>query len=979
MKSIYFLSLQNNFFVITVCLLVQTFSNTVSAQDKANQSTLENALTSLTVQDGFSVRLIATEPLIKDPVSARLDYRGRLWVVEMGDYPSRSSEDEAPNGRLKVLQDDDHDGIYESSTVFAGGLDFPTGVQPYRNGAIVTLAGKIVFLADQDGDLVSDETTVLFDGFAQGNQQLRANHPTLAPDGYVYVANGLRGGLVQARDPRFKAKAQPLDLRNGDFFFDPEGGQWGLVTGKSQFGLTIDDFGRRLGCSNRNPAMHAAFDTSILRRDPLLTPPELVVDVALTGEQSAVYPRGRAWTTSNLHSGQFSAACGVFAPGWSSQDREYLFVCEPTAYLIQRQLLKRVGSRWSSRREETTHDFVTSDNEWFRPVDLTAGPDQSMFVVDMARAVIEHPDFMPPELKNRPDQRDGTSLGRIWQVVEGNCWPESAGEIDLEKAPAWMSSDSAWRRNSATQFFLEKGPKHADLWGRMILDSNTQPCGKSRAAFLLNYFGQLTDEHILHLIDSKHGRLRALALQLINSRGGWASIVPDLQDESCPEVLLAYADSVITDSDLDSKVRLDVLTKIAGSASADENVLRMVGTVSLREMEPLYSALLKQDRLDQALLQHFLQRMAISEPLQSSVMLANYLRQRDQLQGSSKAQLLSLLIAWNKGLIRGRHSLKALLAESLESNQKAFQDAWEVIEGVVTDSETSPNLQAEGLRLLIAVDWFDVESLRNLASSKMVSNIRAVSLRRLLQIDTEWTREYLSDRWLALQPQLRQEMIQASTYRADDALWILHEVEQGRLPRNAVDPKASEKLRQDRNKTVAALAQELLAPDRDRYKVISKYQSEMINQGDPILGRKLFSTHCSACHRIDGVGTNVGPDISDTRTKSADYLLVAILDPNAAIDSAFVQTQILTTDGTRCDGLLITEDSECFKIQQPGGETRVIPKSEIDRVKTPGVSLMPVGFEKTINVKDMGDLIAYLKNWRYLKVSIPGVSEAARH
>ena len=112
------------------------------------------------------------------------------WVVEMPDYPTGPKQE--PGGRIKVLHDDDQDGHFERSTVFADGLLFATGVQPYRDGAIVTAAGQILWLQDTDGDDVADKKSVWFEGFAQGNEQLRANYPTLGPDGMVYVASGLQ-------------------------------------------------------------------------------------------------------------------------------------------------------------------------------------------------------------------------------------------------------------------------------------------------------------------------------------------------------------------------------------------------------------------------------------------------------------------------------------------------------------------------------------------------------------------------------------------------------------------------------------------------------------------------------------------------------------------------------------------------------------------------------------------------------------------
>ena len=375
-----------------------------------------------------------------------------------------------------------------------------------------------MFLKDHDGDDKADESIVLFDGFAEQNQQLRANHPTLGPDGLIYVAGGLRGGSVKAIDARYERKAEPVDLRDRDFCFDPEGGWWGSVPGKSQFGVSIDDFGRRFGCSNRNPAMMSVLTLDAVLRDPLLVGRDAIHDVAYSAEKAQVVSQAQAWTTSNLHSGQFSAACGVFAPGWRSGDQEWLLACEPTAYIVQRQKLSREGSVWKSRREARSSEFLSSTDDWFRPVDITAGPQQSVLIVDMARAVIEHPDFMPSELKSRPDQRDGTALGRIWKVAEDSVVPRVVSLQTIDDAIKWLKSDSAWQRTSASQFLQEKGESVLLPLSDLVLDSQGSPAARSRAAWLLNKNGSFSKRHALSLMKSSDARVRALGIHLSKRR-----------------------------------------------------------------------------------------------------------------------------------------------------------------------------------------------------------------------------------------------------------------------------------------------------------------------------------------------------------------------------------------------------------------------------------------------------------------------------
>jgi putative membrane-bound dehydrogenase-like protein len=142
------------------------------------------------------IELAAAEPEVVDPVDIRFDEDGRMWVVEMRDYPHGPPPGEPGRSQIKVLEDRDGDGRYETAIVFADKLLFVTGLQPWKGGVFVTLAGRVAYLKDTDGDGRADLDETWFTGFAQENSQLRANHPRLALDNHVYVANGLRGGKV---------------------------------------------------------------------------------------------------------------------------------------------------------------------------------------------------------------------------------------------------------------------------------------------------------------------------------------------------------------------------------------------------------------------------------------------------------------------------------------------------------------------------------------------------------------------------------------------------------------------------------------------------------------------------------------------------------------------------------------------------------------------------------------------------------------
>jgi putative membrane-bound dehydrogenase-like protein len=156
----------------------------------------QESLKHLVVSPELKVELVACEPQIVDPVAVRFDEAGRMWVVEMRDYPTGRAGGNSNASRISVLEDRDGDGFFETATVFADNLRFATGVQPWKGGVFVTMAGQVAYMKDTTGDNEADIVETWYTGFAEQNTQLRANHPRLALDNHIYIANGLRGGKI---------------------------------------------------------------------------------------------------------------------------------------------------------------------------------------------------------------------------------------------------------------------------------------------------------------------------------------------------------------------------------------------------------------------------------------------------------------------------------------------------------------------------------------------------------------------------------------------------------------------------------------------------------------------------------------------------------------------------------------------------------------------------------------------------------------
>jgi putative membrane-bound dehydrogenase-like protein len=385
-----------------------------------------DALKAFEVAPGLRVELVAAEPLVASPCAIAFDSKGRLFVAENRGYPIGPKEGEKPAGVIALLEDTDKDGQMDKRTVFADGLTFPNGVLPWGGGLIVTCAPDVLFLKDTNGDGVADERRVLLTGFATtGSTQLRVNAPTIGPGGWIYLAAGLSGGMVTCPE---HPERPPLKMTS-DIRFHPLTLEVELVDGKSQYGMSFDVLGNRFICMNRVPVQHVVFDSKWLRRNPRLAFSETVQDCnerdafnGINGGHDGVrlFPISSNITTADGHAGSFSAACGVKVWHGASlltpECANTVLSCDPTGNLIHADRLVPKGATFAATPVFAGREMVASRDDWFRPVFLAKGPEGALYVADMYRKVIEHPDYLPEEVRKHTDFETGKNLGRIWRV-----------------------------------------------------------------------------------------------------------------------------------------------------------------------------------------------------------------------------------------------------------------------------------------------------------------------------------------------------------------------------------------------------------------------------------------------------------------------------------------------------------------------------------------------------------------------------------
>lgn len=934
---------------------------------------------------GLKVELVAAEPLVHDPVAFDWGPDGKLWVAEMLDYPTGLDAKGKPGGRIRFLEDTDGDGSYDKSTVLLDGVAFPTSVMAWKDGVLVTAAPHIFFAADRNDDGVADEIKVLFAGFHEGNQQLRVNCLRWGLDNWVYCASGSHHAGYGSNKIKSMLIGKTTDLGSRDFRFLPDEGLLDPQSGPSQFGRNRDAWGNWFGVQNANPAWHYVLADRYLRRNPHFIPPDSKHRISDVPGSRPVFARsrgGRFFHASQV--GHFTSANSAIIYRDELLGKRFAgnsFVSEPVHNLIHREVVSPAGVTFTSRRaeDELDREFLASADTWFRPTMLRTGPDGALWIADMYREIIEHPQWVKGDLKSIVDTRNGHDRGRIYRVYPSDKKPRPIPRLDklkTEQLAAELESPSGSRRDMVHRFVVnQKLAEIAPLLVKIAANSRLAEA-RMQALCVLDGLGKLQPPQIGRGLSDKHPGVRRQAVRLCEHRFEHLDLstkeqLAALVNDPNPTVRLQLA-YTLGEWDSDRAARL--LGKLIGRDR--NNPFVMAAAFSSLDAENVSTAL-------DGLLKYAFERISRNQwPATDGriigrllAMLATlgqqseFVKHLDPLaQTALNPAMMYALAELFDDLRRQKTSLASVLEKAgadgiIHANiRQFFTIAQETIRAVNAGVET----RAAAVRFLGRDPQIDLEALQLLGAlltPRIDPQLHAAALESLERTGKPRVGELLLVGWGSHSPRLRGEILNIVLRRAEWTESLLEALENDTVKLADISASHRAMLLKSKNAAIRKTAGRVLATsvDADRQKVISQFQSAAKLTGSAVRGATVFKKRCATCHQLRGQGTEVGADLAALTDKSPENLLTAILDPNRSVEPRFLSYSAVTGDGRTFSGMLVAETGGSITLLATDGKRHELLRSELDELVGSGQSLMPEGLEKDLSPQDLADLFTLIR------------------
>jgi putative membrane-bound dehydrogenase-like protein len=950
--------------------------------------------------EGFEVRLFAAEPDVINPVAMTWDERGRLWVIELYEYPLGAPEGQKPRDCIKILEDTDNDGRADKVKVFADGLNLATGLLLGNGGVYLGEAPNLVFLEDTDGDDVADKRTVLLTGFGLHDRHELLNGFTWGPDGWIYMTHGV---FTHSNVKIPEATTPGVDMNAAVARFHPGTKKFEIFAeGTSNpWGVDFDKYGN-------------AFVSAC------------VIDHLFHMAPGGTYQR-QAGAPANPyayellpsivdHKHHMAAYCGVCVYEGDQYPAEYrgrVFMGNIHENALNHDRLIPNGSSFKAVAEP---NFLKSTDGWFMPVSEQVGPDGAVWVADWYDKY--------PCYQNAQADPEGVdrARGRIWRVLyTGKDTPGSRPEkgMDLKKLKSEelvkvLEHPNVWQRRTAQRLLMERiqtredAPTTSALLN--IMDSSVRtashlPEARISAFWVLQQFGN----HIPLFVYSTANRfpddswLRdwMAARQISEHRDASSealAVLEKLASHTDPRVRFAVAlacrqlvsSSLTINTDINTQIPvgkvLTALTKSSADAK-DPLIPYMIWLAS----EPLFAAnpgpglkWVAENGASAMPLSGILTRKAMRRICDSGD--AAKMDKAIEFLAAAWGKNDDLIIAALDGLIEGQKAkplrptmdTQALLAKGNEGASEKVRERLQQLGALWGDAAATEKTLAsinnssasneERIKAIQSAKQFKNDATREALLKLILSGspepLVVEALQSLGAIADDPSAAQLVKNWNKLSPNTRRVAAETLASRPHWGRLLLDGLEDKVISPSDISATVARALFTSKNPNFVARAERLLGrfreADADKLKVIAAKKTLVLSgQPDFKNGQEVAKRTCFVCHKLLGEGAEVGPDLTGVGRSTLDALLANVIDPNQVIGIGYENVEVETKDGRIVGGRMVENTGAHVKLLAAGPVENVVAKSDIESMRVSELSVMPEGLEQ-MSETDFRDMIWYI-------------------
>jgi putative heme-binding domain-containing protein len=594
--------------------------------------------------------------------------------------------------------------------------------------------------------------------------------------------------------------------------------------------------------------------------------------------------------------------------------------------------------------------------------------------------VIEHPQWIPQEWLERLDVRAGADKGRIWRVSPNGTPFRAAPNLramSLTELVAALDTPNRWQRDMAQQLLIERDRDAmvttVELGAGItaleaLARSSAHPEVRLQALWTLRTLHQSRAEPLVAALKDPHPGVRSNAIRLLEP---FAKTDPELvralyniSNDADPWVqgqLLATAGE-LTGEDA-RRMLVDLLIP------TDDVDLRTLGLSSLtaEHLPPvLFFTTFMNPELEtmgHPLLEPLVRQTVAMEDVASLVSLGQLLLSDPPAE--TNPWRWSLARGWVDS-VRRRNEPWSTWQDRVTQASPELGRLWATwlggLPAIIGSPDVDPDRRAEALRLYghttpnaaWDVDWLKPSQplLVQRAAVELAGSLGSSAPAKAIVIG-----------WRKLSPALRDAARQHLLGRPAIAQALLHEVELTHLMPADIDPQTAQFLRTHRDADVRRQAEDALpdADDSQRAALVAETLRNMPETGDATSGRELFAKRCAQCHKLDGLGHAVGPDLAALTDKSVTALVTAVLDPNRAVEAKFLQYGAETTSGQVHTGLLTGESATSLTLLAAEAKAVTLLRSELEDLWSVNKSLMPEGLEKELSPADLANLVTFIR------------------